>query len=110
MEDRAGCGRGLQPTVGAHPQPCAGPPVAAAAAVWTGEPVRPAQPSQILPTRPLVGEPGPELLIRPRIVTPTDRTPVASHGHHATALKRICRTHIQYKAKPRHSPTIRHSA
>ena len=41
--------------------------------------MRPAQSSQILPTRPLVGEPGPELLIGPRIVTPADRTPIVSH-------------------------------
>jgi hypothetical protein len=43
--------------------------------------VRPAQSSQILPTRQLVGKPGPKFLIRPRIVTPTDRTPTVSHVH-----------------------------
>src|SRR5688572_24015512 len=95
MNDRAGGGRGLQPTLGAHPQPCARPPVATAAAAWTGEPVRPAQSSQILPTGQLVGEPRPELLVGPRIVTPADRTPIASHDHHATALKRICRTYVR---------------
>jgi hypothetical protein len=41
--------------------------------------MRPAQFSQILPTPPLGGEPRSKLLIRPRIVTPTDRTLVASH-------------------------------
>src|SRR5215211_544890 len=81
MEDRAGGGGGLQPTVGAHPQACASPPVATAAAVWARESVRPAQSSQILPTRQLVGKPGPKFLIRPRIVTPTDRTPTVSHVH-----------------------------
>src|SRR3954449_2472899 len=79
MEDRARGGGGLQPTVGAHQQPWARAPVATAAAVWARESVRPAQSSQILPTCQLVGEPGPELLIRPRIVTPTDRTPTVSH-------------------------------
>src|SRR5215211_6060842 len=97
MKDRAGGDGGLQPTVGAHPQPCARPPIATAAAAWTGEPVRPAQFSQILPTRQLVGEPGPELLIGPRIVAPADRASIASHDHHATALKRICRTYVQAK-------------
>jgi hypothetical protein len=43
--------------------------------------VRPAQASQILPTRPLIGEPRPEVLISPRIVTPPDRTPIISHDH-----------------------------
>ena len=43
--------------------------------------MRPAQSSQILPTRQLVGKPGPKFLIRPRIVTPTDRTPTVSHVH-----------------------------
>src|SRR5215211_6729355 len=81
MEDRAGGGGGLQPTVGAHPQACASPPVATAAAVWARESVRPAQSSQILPTRQLVGKPGPKFLIGPRIVTPTDRTPTVSHVH-----------------------------
>src|SRR3954452_5942225 len=81
MEDRARGGGGLQRTVGAHPQPWARAPVATAAAVWARESVRPAQSSQILPTCQLVGEPGPELLIRPRIVTPTDRTPTVSHDH-----------------------------
>src|SRR5512132_4191442 len=80
MKDRAGGGRGLQPTLGAHPQPGARPPAATAAAARTREPVRPAQSSQILPTRPLVGEPRPELLIGPRIVTPTDRPPILSHN------------------------------
>src|SRR5215207_5372942 len=83
MKDRAGGGRGIQPTLGAHPQPRARPPTATAAAAWTREPVRPAQSSQILPTRRRVGEPRPELLIRPRIVTPTDRTPILSHAQHA---------------------------
>src|SRR3954453_10350035 len=81
MEDRARGGGGLQPTVGAHQQPWARAPVATAAAVWARESVRSAQSSQILPTCQLVGEPGPELLIRPRIVTPTDRTPTVSHDH-----------------------------
>ena len=43
--------------------------------------MRPAQFSQILPTRQLVGKPGPKLLIRPRIVTPTDRTPTINHDN-----------------------------
>jgi hypothetical protein len=42
--------------------------------------VRPAQFSQILPTPPLGREPRSKLLIRPRIVTPADRT-VANHEH-----------------------------
>jgi hypothetical protein len=42
--------------------------------------VRPAQSSQILLTRQLVGEPRPELLISPRIITPTDRPPITSHN------------------------------
>src|SRR5512133_466388 len=98
MKDRAGGGRGLQPTIGAHPQPRARPPAATAAAAWTREPVRPAQSSQKLPTRQLVGEPRPELLIGPRIITPAHRTPILSHDHHGTALKQICRTgdHMQY--------------
>jgi Domain of unknown function (DUF222) len=45
--------------------------------------VRPAQSSHILPTPPLVGEPRPELLIGPRIVTPADRTPTV---HDPTVL------------------------
>ena len=45
--------------------------------------MRPAQSSQILPTPPLVGEPRPELLIGPRIVTPADRTPTV---HDPTVL------------------------
>src|SRR4249919_4399895 len=81
MKDRAGGGRGLQPTLGAHPQPRGRPPAASAAAVWTGESLRPAQSNQILPTRQLVGKPRPELLIGPRIVTPADRTPTLSHDH-----------------------------
>src|SRR5512132_963512 len=95
MKDCAGGGRGLQPTVGAHPQSGACPPAATAAALWTREPVRPAQSSQIFPTRQLVGEPRPKLLIRPRIVTSTDRTRSSSHDHHATALKQICRTSVR---------------
>src|SRR5215213_6113564 len=79
MEERAGGDRGLQPTTGAHPQPCARAPAVTAAAVWTREPVRPAQFGQILPTGPLVGEPRPKLLVSPRIVTPTDRSQIASH-------------------------------
>src|SRR5215216_3271294 len=79
MEERAGGDRGLQPTTGAHPQPCARAPAVTAAAVWTREPVRPAQFGQILPTGPLVGEPLPKLLGSPRIVTPTDRSQIASH-------------------------------
>src|SRR5215212_10604673 len=79
MEERAGGDRGLQPTTGAHPQPCALAPGVTAAAVWTREPVRPAQFGQILPTGPLVGEPRPKLLVSPRIVTPTDRSQIASH-------------------------------
>jgi hypothetical protein len=42
--------------------------------------MRPAQFSQILPTPPLGREPRSKLLIRPRIVTPADRT-VANHEH-----------------------------
>ena len=42
--------------------------------------MRPAQFSQILPTPPLGREPQSKLLIRPRIVTPADRT-VANHEH-----------------------------
>ena len=42
--------------------------------------MRPAQFSQILPTPPLGWEPRSKLLIRPRIVTPADRT-VANHEH-----------------------------
>ena len=42
--------------------------------------MRPAQFSQILPTSPLGREPRSKLLIRPRIVTPADRT-VANHEH-----------------------------
>src|SRR5829696_5867129 len=95
MKDGAGGGRGLQPTLSAHPQPCARPPAATAAAPWTREPVRPAQPSQILPTRPLVKEPRPELLIGPRIVTPAGWTPIVSHDNHGTSLKQICRTHVR---------------
>ena len=83
MKYRAGGGRGLQPTLSAHPQPCASPPAATAAAAWTGEPLRPAQSSQILPTPPLLEEPRPELLIGPRIVTPADRTPTV---HDPTVL------------------------
>src|SRR5215203_4613383 len=83
MKDRAGRGRGLQPTLSAHPQPCARPPATTTAAAGAGEPVRPAQPSQILPTPPLVKEPRPELLIGPRIVTPADRTPIV---HDPTVL------------------------
>src|SRR5215217_2009207 len=79
MEERAGGDRGLQPTTGAHPQPCARAPAVTAAAVWTREPVRPAQFGQILPTGPLVGEPRPKLLVSPRIVTPTNRSQIASH-------------------------------
>src|SRR5215218_1883580 len=79
MEERAGGDRGLQPTTGAHPQPCARAPAVTAAAVWTPEPVRPAQFGQILPTGPLGGEPRPKLLVSPRIVTPTDRSQIASH-------------------------------
>ena len=45
--------------------------------------MRPAQSSQILPTPPIVGEPRPELLIGPRIVTPADRTPTV---HDPTVL------------------------
>src|SRR4029450_1834671 len=56
MEDRAGGGRGLQPTIGAHPQPRAGPPAATTAAVWAREPLRPAHSSQILPQRPSIGD------------------------------------------------------
>src|SRR5512133_4380759 len=97
MEDRAGGGGGFQPTLGAHPQPCARPPIATAAAVWTTESVRPAQSSQILPTPQLVGEPGTELLIRPRILTPTDRTSIANHDCDGTALKQICRIHIRFR-------------
>jgi hypothetical protein len=59
--------------------------------------VRPAQSSQILPTRRLVGKPRPELLIGPRIVTTADRTPNLSHDRHGTALKRICRTQIRFR-------------
>src|SRR5829696_3180152 len=95
MKDGAGGGRGLQPTLSAHPQPCARPPAATAAAPWTREPVRPAQSSQILPTRPLIREPRSELLIGPRIVTPTDRTPIVSHDHHGTSLKQICRRPVR---------------
>src|SRR5512133_3935737 len=95
MKDRAGGGRGLQLTVGAHPQPCGRPPVATAAAVWTGESVRPAQSSQILPTRQLVRKPRPELLIGPRIVTAADRTPILSHDQQDTALKQISRTSVR---------------
>jgi hypothetical protein len=62
--------------------------------------VRPAQSSQILPTRPLVGEPRPELLIGPRIVTPADRTGIASHDQQATSLKQICRTPDLFHAMP----------
>src|SRR5215207_866227 len=83
MKDRAGRGRGLQPTLSAHPQPCARPPATTTAAAGAREPVRPAQPSQILPTPPLVKEPRPELLIGPRIVTPADRTPIV---HDPTVL------------------------
>src|SRR5215204_3821055 len=79
----------------AHPQPCARPPAATAAAPWTREPVRPAQSSQILPTRPLIGEPRSELLIGPRIVTPAGWTPIVSHDHHGTSLKQICRTCVR---------------
>src|SRR4029450_4764499 len=94
MKDRAGGRRGLQPTLNAHSQPGACPPAATATAARTGEPVRPAQSSQILPTRQLVGEPRPELLIGPRIVRPADRTPIVSHDHHGTSLKQICRTYF----------------
>src|SRR5688500_8233527 len=83
MKDRAGGGRGLQPTLSAHPQPCARPPAATTTAARAREPVRPAQSSQILPTPPLVGEPRPEVLIGPRIVTPADRTPTV---HDPTVL------------------------
>src|SRR5215207_4842716 len=83
MKDPAGRGRGLQPTLSAHPQPCARPPATTTAAAGAREPVRPAQPSQILPTPPLVKEPRPELLIGPRIVTPADRTPIV---HDPTVL------------------------
>src|SRR5215207_8885320 len=96
MKDRAGRGRGLQPTLSAQPQPCARPPATTTAAAGAGEPVRPAQPSQILPTRPLVKEPRPELLIGPRIVTPAGWTPIVSHDHHGTALKQICRTYSRF--------------
>ena len=41
---------------------------------------------------PLIGEPRTELLIRTRIVMPTGRTQIASHGQHATSLKLICRS------------------
>src|SRR5829696_9483393 len=97
MKDGAGGGRGLQPTLSAHPQPCARPPAATAAAPWTREPVRPAQSSQILPTRPLIGEPRSELLIGPRIVTPAGWTPIVSHDHHGTSLKQICRKHVRFR-------------
>src|SRR5215207_9255992 len=100
MKDGAGGGRGLQPTLSAHPQPCARPPAATAAAPWTREPVRPAQSSQILPTRPLIGEPRSELLIGPRIVTPAGWTPIVSHDHHGTSLKQICRTRNQIGDRP----------
>src|SRR5215207_6560840 len=83
MKDRASGSGGLQPTLSANPQPCARPPAATTAAGRAGEPVRPAQPSQILPTPPLVGEPRPELLISPGIVTPADRTPIV---HDPTVL------------------------
>src|SRR5829696_1477638 len=102
MKDRAGRGRGLQPTLSAHPQPCARPPATTTAAAGAGEPVRPAQPSQILPTRPLVKEPRPELLIGPRIVTPAGWTPIVSHDHHGTSLKQICRTYARLRAPSAH--------
>src|SRR5829696_8188223 len=81
MKDRASGGGGLQPAVSAHPPPGARTPAATAAAAWTREPVRPAQSSQIIPRRQVVGKPRPELLIGPRIITPADRTPIISHEH-----------------------------
>ena len=79
MKDRAGRGRGLQATVGAHPQPaCRSASSHRRRSVDTRTRAASAN-RQVLPTRPLVGEPGPELLIGPRIVTPADRTPIARH-------------------------------
>jgi len=59
------------------------------------------RPAGAAQTRPLVGEPRPELVIRPRIVTPADQTQIPSHDDHATALKRICRSHVRFLTRRR---------
>ena len=72
--------------------------------------MRPAQSSQILPTRQLVGKPGPKLLIRPRIVTPTDRTPTVSHDHTLLHSSRYAGHPFNIRLKADIDPTLQRAA
>src|SRR5699024_10347813 len=80
MEDRARGGRGLQPAVGAHPQPATGPPRVSAPAPRTGEAIRPAQQTQVLATADVLGKPRSELLVRAWVIPPADRALLVRHA------------------------------
>src|SRR6266508_5851629 len=78
VKDRAGRDRGLQPALGAHPQTPRRGPRRAAATPGAGKPIRPTKPYQIVQAGSVIGEPRLELLIRARIVDPTQR-PFRTH-------------------------------
>ena len=81
MKDRARGRRGLHPARGAHPQPRRRAPRVPPTTARAGEPVRPAQPPEILQTRPVVAEPVPKLLIGARVIDPTTRARSSCRSH-----------------------------
>ena len=81
LEDRAGGERGAPATTAAAQQLIRHHPrLAAHAAVWADEPVRPAQAPDVVPARRLVPEPLLHLLEGPRVIDAGDRMRFALHG------------------------------
>jgi hypothetical protein len=80
VKDRA---RGHRRLVAAHralPAAIAKPPTVAGHAAWTPDPVRPAQPLEVVQTRVLPREPRQQLRVGARIVTPGRRHPPDTTG------------------------------
>ena len=73
VENRSRRHRGLTPTHGALPTTAAQSPAGTTDAAWTAEPVRPAQPLQIVDARVIVWEPRQQLAVRARIVVASCR-------------------------------------
>src|SRR5271155_2314451 len=95
MKDRAGSHRGLAAARHAFPVLGRGPPRVLTAAHWAPKALWPAQTSQILRARPVVGKPRPELLKRPRIVHPAHRTHTSKHHLNSIGpLKQISSTYV----------------